>query len=419
MKNLNRYESQANMQTSSLKLPFLTNNKSTINLINDLQNKNINGKLKKQINNNNNQLNNQRINHEERTNRYKSQEKSIKIIKKIKLKEKNRANGLYNIETFPCINSILQCFAHIKILTQKLLSPDLKKKYKSAKPKYQLTSAYIEVLENIWENQNINPQCIHNFLNIFLNKEDKIKLTGINLKDFIKLLLDNLNKELSKSDIDKSINKNNGNFYSVDDINKMKLSNANLIRIIPDNFYGSQDSFILCSYCNYRINNNQSFNHLIFPIKEIFQYKREDIINIYDCLDYYQNPKNSFKFCIFCRQTTYFTECKKILYAPKILIIIFEWKNGLIKQNVKFEIEEKIDIRNYVTIRDSRPSFYELIGVVINIANSINPNYISICKSFRNKKWYKYNGSLAISLSSFSEVKKFKNPKILFYSSIM
>ena len=100
------------------------------------------------------------------------------------------------------------------------------------------------------------------------------------------------------------------------------------------------------------------------------------------------------------------------MQGPKILIInIIGEKNN--KKEIKFELEEKIELKNFIF--DYKKEYnYELISLISIIDDS---HYIAFCKSFNNNKWYKYKESLA-NESMFNEIKKAGFPYLLFYSLI-
>ena len=53
------------------------------------------------------------------------------------------------------MNAILQCFANIKDLTEKILSYSVKMKTKPNNDEYRVAKVYAEILENLWINKNI------------------------------------------------------------------------------------------------------------------------------------------------------------------------------------------------------------------------------------------------------------------------
>ena len=227
--------------------------------------------------------------------------------------------------------------------------------------------------------------------------------------------------------MNKTVRPINNNNFRLTFFNFTNFFKNNFSSIISDLFYGSINNITQCSVCNHETYNIQCFNILIFPIERIIEFKRKfrsDCININDCFDYIQKPEyignKSFQ-CNNCNQFVNGALVNKIVTAPKILIIYLLRENNLNRLNIKFLIEENIDISNYViNINDNKtPTYYELIGIVkyyIPINNVIN-HYFAFCKSFGNFKWYKYDDQI-VNLSSFEDAKNIGAPCILFYSYI-
>ena len=89
------------------------------------------------------------------------------------------------------MNPIIQCFSHIEKLTKYLLnSKDIKN------DKNKLTYSYLEILRNIWINNNdTKPYCPSNFQNLIFIMNPFVK--EISPKDFILFLIKNMHKELN------------------------------------------------------------------------------------------------------------------------------------------------------------------------------------------------------------------------------
>ena len=95
--------------------------------------------------------------------------KNQKNLNPININEKNKSsttqkfikiknlipNGLENEGKPLCMNAILQCFANIKDLTEKILSYSVKMKTKPNNDEYGVAKVYAEILENLWINKNI------------------------------------------------------------------------------------------------------------------------------------------------------------------------------------------------------------------------------------------------------------------------
>ena len=407
----------------------------------NINNKNHNNN-NKQINNNINNNNNNKFiinvklkpnpQQEKKPNKNRSASAPKIRASNIILMSKTNANGLTNIGATCYMNATLQCLAHIQRLTHYLLNSETKKKISSDKIKYKLTSAYLTVLENLWQNKNIKYYSPNQFKDVI--SEMNSLFAGIQAndsKDLILFLLETMHNELNLEN--KNINNINNQDNYLDDIQaqynyEMALKNfSNYFKekynsIISSLFYGMFNSITCCQNCNVVLNNVQCYNILIFPLQKVKEYKMkmDNIVDLYECFDYNQRPDlisgKSF-YCNNCRTMVDNVNTTKLLYCPKILVINFNRGKGL-EFDVKINFPEYIDIINYVYYKDNSPTFYELVGIVTHFGpSSMGGHFIAFCKSFGNQQWYKYNDAI-VDPSSFEEAKNTGVPYILFYSYI-
>ena len=417
-------------------------NQLFLNKFININNKNHNNNNNKQINNNINNNNNNKFiinvklkpnpQQEKKPNKNRSASAPKIRASNIILMSKANANGLANIGATCYMNATLQCLAHIQRLTHYLLNSETKKKISSDKIKYKLTSAYLTVLENLWQNKNIKYYSPNQFKDVI--SEMNSLFAGIQAndsKDLILFLLETMHNELNLEN--KNINNINNQENYVDDIQaqynyEMALKNfSNYFKekynsIISTLFYGMFNSITCCQNCNVVLNNVQCYNILIFPLQKVKEYKMkmDNIVDLYECFDYNQRPDlisgKSF-YCNNCRTMVDNVNTTKILYCPKILVINFNRGKGL-EFDVKINFPEYIDIINYVYYKDNSPTFYELVGIVTHFGpSSMGGHFIAFCKSFGNQQWYKYNDAI-VDPSSFEEAKNTGVPYILFYSYI-
>ena len=416
-------------------------NQLFLNKFININNKNHNNN-NKQINNNINNINNNKFiinvklkpnpQQEKKPNKNRSASAPKIRASNIILMSKTNANGLANIGATCYMNATLQCLAHIQRLTHYLLNSETKKKISSDKIKYKLTSAYLTVLENLWQNKNIKYYSPNQFKDVI--SEMNSLFAGIQAndsKDLILFLLETMHNELNLEN--KNINNINNQDNYLDDIQaqynyEMALKNfSNYFKekynsIISSLFYGMFNSITCCQNCNVVLNNVQCYNILIFPLQKVKEYKMkmDNVVDLYECFDYNQRPDlisgKSF-YCNNCRTMVDNVNTTKILYCPKILVINFNRGKGL-EFDVKINFPEYIDIINYVYYKDNSPTFYELVGIVTHFGpSSMGGHFIAFCKSFGNQQWYKYNDAI-VDPSSFEEAKNTGVPYILFYSYI-
>ena len=325
------------------------------------------------------------------------------------------------------MNSTIQCLAHVNKLTNYLLNVKNINRIVSDKNKYKLTNSYIEILNNLWLNNNINYYSPDNFKNII--SEMNPLFAGIQAndsKDLVLFILETMHNELNKP---KNMNKINEiliqNQYDYETtFNLFKnyfIKNYN--SIISNLFYGMYNSMMTCYTCNATTHNVQCFNILIFPLEEVRKYKNKlnNTVNIIECFEYYRKHdimKNSNQiYCNHCKKTSNFNCKTELIIGPNILVINLNRGKGL-EFNVKIDFDEYLDIKNFIYYKEASPSFYELIGIVTHFGpSSMSEHFIAFCKSFVDNQWYKYNDT-QVNLSSFQEARSTGVPYILFYSFI-
>ena len=429
IKNINNNKINVNKSVDNKLLQNYKNNNNNIININNNRIKvsaknNIQKGICDNINNIKFKINQQQIKNQN-INKSVPKSKAPNII----LMSKTSAKGLANIGATCYMNATLQCLAHIQRLTHHLLNSENKKKIFFNTIKYKLSSAYLTVLENLWQNKNINYYSPNQFKDVISEMNNLFAgIQANDSKDLVLFILETMHKELN-------IEKNNINPQSnnVDDSklqynyeltfkNFLQFFKENYNSIISNLFYAMFNSAMTCQNCNIAINNVQCYNLLIFPLQRVkeFKMKSDNAVDLFDCFDYYQRPDyiggKSF-YCNNCRNMVDNVNITKLLYGPKILIINLNRGKGL-EFDVKINFPEYIDITNYVYYKDNMPTFYELIGIVTHFGpSSMGGHFIAFCKSFGDQKWYKYNDAM-VDPSSFEEAKNTGVPYILFYSYI-
>ena len=338
---------------------------------------------------------------------------------------KNCANGLQNIGATCYMNATLQCLAHVEKLTKYLLGKKLE--LKTDKNNHKLSYSYLEVLENIWENNTIKDYAPNNFKEIISDMNPLFKGVQANdSKDLVIFLLENMHKELNK--VLKNNNQNSReekpdqyNFYNSLTV-FIKYFKKNFQSIFSDIFYGMYDSQMKCLNCQIITHNIQIYNILIIPLEEvrIFKNRIQNIVTITECLEYYERPEymsgQNQIFCNKCKQMANSVNSTSLIVGPKVLIINFNRGKGL-QYDVQIDFDENIDINPFIYYKNA-PCNYQLIGVVTHFGpSSMSGHFIAFCRSFVDNNWYKYNDSF-VTLSSFQEAKTTGVPYILFYSLI-
>ena len=334
------------------------------------------------------------------------------------------ANGLENVGATSYMNATLQCLAHVENLTKGILEPETIQKILSNKSKYKLTNSYLEVLNNLWQNNSIKFYSPKKFKNII--SEMNPLFAGIQAndsKDLVLFLMETMHNELNTA---KKINPPNQNINQYNYEQTFKLFQIffknNYKSIISNLFYGMYNSMMTCTSCNKKTHNVQCYNILIFPLEEVRKFKNryENIVDIKECFEYYEKEdkmrgENQI-FCNSCRRMSNSINQSKMIIGPNVLVINLNRGKGL-QFDIKINFGEYLDLKKFIYYKES-PYFYELIGIVTHFGpSSMGGHFIAFCKSFVEQKWYKYNDSI-VTDSSFQEASSTGVPYILFYSFI-
>ena len=358
--------------------------------------------------------------------------------------------GLNNLGFTCYLNAILQCLNQTEPLTNYFLSEEGVSKinnnniYLKNTMSVQLSPAYLEVVNNLWDinknNKSYSPIHFYEKLNemnkvFILNKPN-------DSKDLLKFIFKQFHKELNIKEIKKN-NKDNKTEFNFDKYDRVKTFNNFLVdftnnncSIISNNFYGIIEINIECIKCkDFFIEQGilikpiiydfKIYNMLIFPLEQIkITFKKNnsnkniDKISIYDCFEYYQNKNNDEGKKIFCKRCNQLSEVintSKLFNAPNILIIILN-RGKPNTYNMKIEFNEIIDLTDYIKYKTNK-IIYNLYGVVTHLGKSGEEgHFIAVCKNLIDNLWYKYNDSEIKKINNIKkEILDYGKPYILFY----
>ena len=192
-----------------------------------------------------------------------------------------------------------------------------------------------------------------------------------------------------------------------------KYFQNNYNSIMSELFYFFNLSQTNCIRCNTNRNNIEINYLLIFSFGKIKEFigKNKKIITINDYLFYFKKTKNTYQVCNKCKKKDKLENNNLILKSPKILIICFN--NDVKKLDFEYKLEEKINLDDFIYYKNNSND-YKLINVVYTVKDN---NYISLCKSFTDNNWYKYENQKCIQCKNFSIEDK-GIPLLLFYSKV-
>ena len=348
--------------------------------------------------------------------------------------------GLVNIESTCYMNSILQCFCHIKELSDYFQTGKMNQlSYFYLNNENKLFPVFHEIVINLWNLWDESPYSPYNFKKR-LGKMNPLFNGPVpnDAKDLLTFILIELHEELNKPKNNNNINNNNNNYLLnpnrqlnkklMFDTFKKSFINNNL-SIISGLFFGINYTEAQCQFCKNIIYNYETFNFMIFPLHKVLQYKIisnnfisnfNNTVTLYDCFEYNRTITNLNDYhCNICNNNG---NCKfrtNISILPNVLIIILNRGTGLqYKVNISFD-NENLGLKNYVEYYQEE-SFYELIGLVTHYGeSSASGHFVARCKSPIDNEWYLYNDQIIQKIGYFNkEAFSQGNPYILFYKKI-
>ena len=304
-------------------------------------------------------------------------------INKRRLYKKEKTKVLKGAKNSYFLNNVLICLLYIKELKNYFCN---KEQLINLIEDNSIFSKYFyKIFTNMWstDDDDINNDNIYEKL-----KEEIINKTeSNNILNNISLLIDILLLKLhNEIRTDKDNIKIKGDFIRLDEMYNNYNEINNLFypinnSIIKDLFFFELQTSYRCPSCKY-------FENKLF-IKDILEIdimldqnsnKGKNIENtsIYDYLNLNQYIK--------CKECDYLCSYKKkINSCPKILIVVFKLNK---KEKVKFQIDEEIDIYDYMSVKKQyNQTKYFLISSIINYS-------LTYCKSMESNDWYKYEGDL-------------------------
>ena len=262
------------------------------------------------------------------------------------------------------------------------------------------------------------------------------KYTEIHLFDFISDLLTSLHKELNKEVvIDTNNNLKRANSMNFEDtINKdgnIDWTNeqsvisaaitlfANKYRSkITDQFYYLRKTTLECPECQKIIKYSCGISCIceMCPDRAAIYLGKKDL-NIIDLFKHYRKKrlyKNENINCQYCGKVQKNINRTKIFYtSPLNLILQIDYEKD---DTFKLNIDEKINIQEFVQNKDVSKVIYNLVGAIFTEEKeNESKQYIAISKNI-NGNWYYFNDE-SVKQSSLNDLKNHSNLKMLFYSS--
>ena len=381
----------------------------------------------------------------------KNNPKSQTISQKpsIKLNFIVKSRGLVNVGATCYMNSTLQCFYHIKDLSEAIINDN------DIDESLEFTYCYKDLIEELTgckkriefnnkqehnevANENVNSIKPTKFKDILSAKNPLFKgVRAGDAKDLIMFLLQEMDKEITQ----KKNKTTEIPIFKGENISEMKKENFKKIHNSPfgERFYGFQKLTNHCTICNKDDVGYNVLNILPLPLEKIFNSLNQKNVNDINMMSYnqikpsdinknitrYLKLETCFKeiqkeellngsnqmYCNQCQNLRDMRQKIEIYKAPKVFILILDrGKDNVFECDVN--IPKKLDISEYVIDKDS-PMIFDLKGIISHFGeSSIEGHFTAFCKHF-DYNWYQYNDAM---VKSIDENNIFQGtPYILFY----
>ena len=329
--------------------------------------------------------------------------------------------SLKNLGDTSYLNAVLQLFATSKDISSYFVNPKYKKYFDDNKVSIPFAYVFHRLFTHFYPyppkqvSEKYSPEVLLDVLGrynkIYISKKSR------NPNDLLIFILCTLHKELNKQKTKyiSSPDPTNKNEVLKEGLNDFMKSNQSKI---SDNFHWFELKSKFCSGCKLKYYSFNNFETLDLDILGTFQKNNYAPISILSCLNY-QSQKSQNIFCQKCQKYTQFDINTKIYSSP--INFIFTLNRGYPDQNqnllnIKFMVEEKIDIGQYLENKQAYTKF-ELIGIVSYYMQE--KKYVCFGKSPADKKWYLYNDEKVMDTNNNEVINRNNNmeyiPCILLY----
>ena len=406
-----------NQNQNMIQKAFSKNNQQNIISTNP---KNINDQ--KNINNHNNMgdksnLKNNSLEHKNNINPNPNNEYSFSRYTKAP------KTGLKNLGDTSYLNSILQILGCFRHFSSYFLKPSNGNYFIKNVKNYKLAFVIHRLFVHFYPYPEKNEPEIYNpdYVLQTINHENIIYKTKKrrNPNDLISYILNTLHNELNEfknNNIKNIIQNFNDIKYVPQGVKNISSSNKSMIY---NQFNWYELKIIKCNECYTPIYNCNSFNIFELDILRTFNYFKR-VITIKDCLQYYRSERQQNLICEKCKRKTDHTGITTIYCSPNNFIFSLDRKDldqNLL--NIQFNIEEKINISNFVYNKACLTQ-YQLIGIVSY--STTENKYVSFCMSPVDSQWYMYNDE-NVQMIQLNQIISFHNinrqyiPCLLAYKS--
>ena len=338
------------------------------------------------------------------------------------------------------LNSIIQCFIHLKEIREGLLNLEKNNFFEKNKECF-LAENFLYLTKSLYFDDKLEAHSLNDFWNLIQEKDkNKVFIKNklyVNSKMLINFLIEELHKELNIKKVfsDNEIMISNNNFESQNEKealhNYLEEFTKNNNSLISKNFYGLIRKKIICQGCKAERYSFEYYSFLTININKIKNFlsneekveknKNKKNIKLLDFFDYYNKPEylvgDSNIFCKKCQAKNGMIIIKNIYSTHPIIPIIIERDEDPKLNKDKIDFPEELDLSKYIEYKTSSKHFY-LCGVVTNFGYSNNyGKFEAFCRMEQNGKWYNINDEI-VSESNWEDIVNNGIQYVLFYHKI-
>ena len=338
------------------------------------------------------------------------------------------------------LNSIIQCFIHLKEIREGLLNLEKNNFFEKNKECF-LAENFLYLTKSLYFDDKLEAHSLNDFWNLIQEKDKKKVFIKnklyVDSKMLINFLIEELHKELNIKKVfsDNEIMISNNNFESQNEKealhNYLEEFTKNNNSLISKNFYGLIRKKIICQGCKAERYSFEYYSFLTININKIKNFlsneekveknKNKKNIKLLDFFDYYNKPEylvgDSNIFCKKCQAKNGMIIIKNIYSTHPIIPIIIERDEDPKLNKDKIDFPEELDLSKYIEYKTSSKHFY-LCGVVTNFGYSNNyGKFEAFCRMEQNGKWYNINDEI-VSESNWEYIVNNGIQYVLFYHKI-
>ena len=328
--------------------------------------------------------------------------------------EPNKPKGLDNLGFSCYMNSILQCFFHIKKLREYLISE--RNTFGTDKPVCKALAEIMDKLKNGKE-KSFRPEKFKKIMgeknNLFSGRKPG------DVKDLFINLIDVLLSELNDTHSEESPEEEEVDLYDKEAAFKETQKENDEKNIINQLFCGYYETIYTCPNKNKEIYSFQYESFILFELEKIKNNLNiEGNLSLNSCFEYYNKeiPKTSF-YCGLCEKIQENKCQNKIYRPPEILVIILDRGKGK-KFEEKVDFETKINLTELTEIDENDYKYntsYKLIGISTHSGDSsAKGHYTACCLNDKDDYYYYFSDDYVKKIDDENELYD-DEPYLLFY----